>query len=217
MVHFAKAKRHCTLALLVTLTAFGAWAQEVGLAGLMGSKAMLMINGGDPQAVRVGDTVGGVKLVAIQGDQAIVEIGGRKRPLRIGQHAVGAANGDGSGRVILTADGNGHFFTTGNVNGASIRFMVDTGATAIALGPSDARRIGLDLNRGEKGLVSTANGQVVVTRVMLDTVRIGDVSLHNVEGVVLSAEMPAALLGMSFLNRMEMQRDGSTMTLKKRF
>jgi aspartyl protease family protein len=95
--------------------------------------------------------------------------------------------------------------------------MVDTGATAIALGPSDARRIGLDLNRGEKGLVSTANGQVVVTRVMLDTVRIGDVSLHNVEGVVLSAEMPAALLGMSFLNRMEMQRDGSTMTLKKRF
>jgi aspartyl protease family protein len=217
VVHFAKAKRHCTLALLATLTTFGAGAQEVGLAGLMGSRAMLMINGGDPQAVRVGETVGGVKLISIQGDQAVVEIGGKKRPLHIGQHAIGASNGDGSGRVILTADGNGHFFTTGNVNGASIRFMVDTGATAIALGPSDARRIGLDLNRGEKGLVSTANGQVVVTRVMLDTVRIGDVSLHNVEGVVLSAEMPAALLGMSFLNRMEMQRDGSTMTLKKRF
>lgn len=192
-------------------------AQEVGLAGLMGSKAMLMINGSEPQAVRVGETVGGVKLLAIQGDQAVVEIGGKKRPLRIGQHAVGAANGDGPGRIIMTANGQGHFFTTGTVNGTSVRFMVDTGATSIALGPSDARRIGLDLNRGEKGLVGTANGQAVATRIMLDTVRIGDVTMHNVEAVVLSSEMPHALLGMSFLNRMEMQRDGATMTLKKRF
>jgi aspartyl protease family protein len=192
-------------------------AQDVGLAGIMGSKAMLMINGGEPQAVPVGQTLDGVKVLAINGDQIMVEIGGKKRPLRVGQHAIGVSNGDGSDKIVMTADIQGHFYTTGTVNGTSVRFVVDTGATSIALGPNDARRIGLDLRQGQRGMTSTANGQVVVTRIPLDTVKIGGITLHNVEAVVLPAEMPVALLGMSFLNRMEMQRDGSTMTLKKRF
>ena len=57
----------------------------------------------------------------------------------------------------------------------------------------------------------------MVSKVQLDTVRVGDVTLHNVDALIHQTEMPIALLGMSFLNRMEMQRDGSTMTLKKRF
>ena len=64
---------------------------------------------------------------------------------------------------------------------------------------------------------NTANGQAVVTKVQLDTVRVGDITLHNVDALIHQNEMPMALLGMSFLNRMEMQRDGSTMTLKRRF
>jgi aspartyl protease family protein len=117
----------------------------------------------------------------------------------------------------MSADIQGHFYTTGNINGTSVRFLVDTGATMISLGATDARRVGLDFNRGQKALSNTANGQVVVSKVQLDTVRIGDVTLHNVEAVIHQNEMPIALLGMSFLNRMEMQRDGSTMTLKKRY
>ncbi len=211
-------KWHFTpIALLLGLASLPVAAQDVGLAGLLGSKAMLMINGGEPQAVRVGESVDGVKLISIQGDQAIVEVGGKKRPLRIGQHAIGASPGDGSGKIVLTADGQGHFITTGTVNGTSVRFLVDTGATMISLGASDARRIGLDPNRGEKGVTNTANGQTVVSRVKLDTVRIGDVTLHGIDATIHQTEMPFALLGMSFLNRMEMQRDGSTMTLKKRF
>ena len=211
-------KWHFTpIALLLGLASLPVAAQDVGLAGLLGSKAMLMINGGEPQAVRVGESVDGVKLISIQGDQAIVEVGGKKRPLRIGQHAIGASTGDGSGKIVLIADGQGHFITTGTVNGTSVRFLVDTGATMISLGASDARRIGLDPNRGEKGVTNTANGQTVVSRVKLDTVRIGDVTLHGIDATIHQTEMPFALLGMSFLNRMEMQRDGSTMTLKKRF
>jgi aspartyl protease family protein len=103
------------------------------------------------------------------------------------------------------------------VNGAAVRFLVDTGATMVSLGASDARRIGLDFNRGQKGMTQTANGQTMVSKVKLDTVRIGDVTLHNVDALIHQTEMPMALLGMSFLNRMEMQRDGSTMTLRKRF
>lgn len=210
--------RHCTaLALVLGLIAGGASAQDVGLAGVMGSKAMLMINGSEPQSVAVGQSLDGVKVVSVQGDQVVVEIGGRKRPLRVGQHAIGTVAADGAGKVIMTADNQGHFYTTGTVNGVSVRFLVDTGATMISLGASDARRIGLDFNRGQKGMTQTANGQSVVSKIQLDTVRIGDVTLHNVDALIHQTEMPMALLGMSFLNRMEMQRDGSTMSLKKRF
>lgn len=194
-----------------------AMAQEVGLAGIMGSKAMLMINGGEPQAVQIGQSLDGVKVLSVQGDQVMIEIGGKKRPLRVGQYAVGAANGDGSGKIVMTADGQGHFYTTGTINGTSVRFIVDTGATMISLGMNDARRVGVDFNRGEKSMSNTANGQAVVSKVQLATVRIGDVTLHNVDALIHQTDMPVALLGMSFLNRMEMLRDGSTMTLKKRF
>jgi aspartyl protease family protein len=195
----------------------GAAAQDVGLAGVMGSKALLMIDGGEPQAVAIGQSLAGVKVISVQGDQAVVEIGGRKRPLRVGQHAIGAGPADGSGTIVMTADNQGHFYATGSVNGAAVRFLVDTGATMVSLGASDARRIGLDFNRGQKGMTQTANGQTMVSKVKLDTVRIGDVTLHNVDALIHQTEMPMALLGMSFLNRMEMQRDGSTMTLRKRF
>jgi aspartyl protease family protein len=213
-----KLKRYCTL--LGVLSLFlptVALAQDVGLAGVMGSKAMLMINGAEPQAVPIGKTLDGVKVLSIQNDQVTIEIGGKKRPLRVGQHAVGASNGDGSGKVTMTADVQGHFYTTGTINGTSVRFLVDTGATMISLGATDARRIGLDFNRGQKALSNTANGQAVVSKVQVDTVRIGDITLHNIDALIHQSEMPIALLGMSFLNRMEMQRDGSTMTLKKRF
>ena len=151
-----------------------------------------MIDGAEPQAVAIGQSLAGVKVVSVQGDQVVVEIGGKKRPLRVGQHAIGTAAADGSGRIVMTADNQGHFVTTGSVNGVAVRFLVDTGATMISLGASDARRVGVDFNRG-------------------------DVTLHNVGAVIHQTEMPVALLGMSFLNRMEMQRDGSTMTLKRRF
>jgi len=213
-----KTKRHCTLlgalSLFVPMTTL---AQDVGLAGVMGSKAMLMINGGEPQAVPIGQTLDGVKVLAIQGEQVIIEIGDKKRPLHVGQHAIGASNGDGSGKITMIADGQGHFFTTGTINGTSVRFLVDTGATMISLGATDARRIGLDFNHGQKAMTNTANGQAVVSKVQVDTVRIGDVTLHNIDALIHQSDMPIALLGMSFLNRMEMQRDGSTMTLKKRF
>lgn len=208
---------HSTLLALLLFASAPLAAQDVGLAGIMGSKAMLMINGGEPEAVRVGESLDGVKLISIQGEQVMVEIGGRKRPLRIGQHAVGAAPADGSGKITLTADGRGHFYTTGTINGTSVRFIVDTGATMISLGSSDVRRLGLDFNRGQKGYSQTANGQVLVSKVKLDTVTIAGVTMHQVDALLHQNDMPIALLGMSFLNRMEMQRDGGTMTLRQRF
>lgn len=206
-----------TSLLLGCLAVLPATAQEVGLAGIVGSKALLMINGAPPRSVPLGATVDGVKLLAVQSDQVIVEIGGRKRPLRVGQHAIGTPADSAGDKITLTADGQGHFFTTGTVNGSSVRFLVDTGATMISLGASDARRLGLDTKGAQQGYSETANGRAAVSKVRLDTVRVGGITLHQVDALIHQTDMPVALLGMSFLNRMEMQRDGDTMTLKKRF
>lgn len=194
-----------------------AFAADVGLAGVISGKALLTVDGSAPEVVAVGQSIGGVRLVSVQGDQAVVEVDGKKRNLRIGQFAASGSSGGDGGKVILTADGAGHFVSTGTINGVSVRFLVDTGATMVSLGASDAKRIGIDASKGERGISQTANGQVQVFKVKLDSVKLGEVTLLNVDALVHSNDMPIALLGMSFLNRMEMQREGSTMTLKKRF
>ena len=201
--------------LLAAPVAHGA---DVGLAGLFPGKALLTINGGQPRIVAVGvKTDEGVKVVSIEGETATLEIDGKKRVLRVGQNVASQPSGGGPASVVLTADAGGHFLTTGNVNGTTIRFIVDTGASMISLGASDARRIGIDTSKGQQGVANTANGQTVVTRVKLDSVRVGEIVMNNVAALVHQQDMPFALLGMSFLNRMEMQRSGDTMTLKKRY
>ncbi|MCX8145211.1 MAG: TIGR02281 family clan AA aspartic protease [Azovibrio sp.] len=214
--------QYCRSVLLACLTlaaglgAGAAQAVNVGLAGILGSKAILVIDGGAPRTLAVGQEYAGVRLLAVQGDSVQVDIDGKRRSLRVGQNAVGEA-ASGNAPVVLTADGQGHFQTTGFINGVPIRFLVDTGATSISLGASDARRLGLDLSKAERGISQTANGQAVVQRIKLHTVKVGDIVVHNVDGVVHSQDMPFALLGMSFLNRTDMQREGDTLTLKKRF
>ena len=195
-----------------------AHSADVGLAGLFPGKALLTINGGPPRIVALGVTTEeGVKVLAIQGETAILEVDGKKRVLRVGQNVASQSSGSGHASATLTADVAGHFITTGNVNGTTVRFIVDTGASMIALGASDARRIGIDPNKGQQGYTQTANGVTQVSRVKLDTVRVGDIVLNNVDATVHQQDLPYALLGMSFLNRMEMQRNGDTMTLKQRY
>lgn len=211
--------RHFMVLGLLCLSASPAFATDVALAGVMGSKALLMVDGRGPETVAVGQVFSSVKLLSLQGDQVVVEVDGRKRPLRIGQQVAGGTGGAGEGgdKTILTADGAGHFVATGAINGGAARFLVDTGATMIAIGASEARRLGIDASKGQQGVASTANGQTVVTKVRLDSVRVGEITLLNVDAAVHQNELPIILLGMSFLNRVEMLRDGSTMTLKKRF
>ena len=195
-----------------------AQAADVGLAGLFSGKALLTINGGAPRIVALGATTAeGVKVVSIQGDTATIEVDGKKRVLRVGQNVAAQPSGSGPATAVLTADGSGHFLTVGNINGTSVRFIVDTGASLISLGANDARRIGIDVSKGKTGQTQTANGVTQVSHVKLDTVRVGEIVLNNVDASVLQQDMPVALLGMSFLNRMEMQRNGETMTLKKRY
>jgi aspartyl protease family protein len=128
------------------------------------------------------------------------------------------AFGAGGDRVTLAADSRGHFVTTGVVNGTSLRFLVDTGASSIVLSSADARRIGVNYLAGTRSFTQTANGTVQVYNVKLDTVRVGDITVNNVDASVIEGDkLPIALLGMSFLNRMEMRRDNSSLTLIRRY
>jgi aspartyl protease family protein len=208
-----------SLALL--LTPLAATAADISVNALFSGKAVLVIDGGRPQTLSAGQTTSqGVKLVRADSETAVIEYLGQRQTLTMGQGTrVGGSNANGaSERVTLTAEGRGHFVTTGGINGVPIRFMVDTGATTVALSTSEARRLGINYLAGEAARVSTANGVVAAYRVKLDSVRVGEITLTNVEGTVLDgAGLDVALLGMSFLNRTQMVRDGDKLTLTRRF
>jgi aspartyl protease family protein len=206
------------IALLLCFSCGTVFAAEVALIGVFGDKAaVLAIDGGDPKTVKVGQTWNGVSVVSVEKDRATVEFEGRKRVLMQGQHYRSAAARSDRELVTLAADSRGHFVTEGAVNGSSVRFLVDTGATSIALPARDAERLGIDYRKGRRAITQTANGPVNVYRVNLTTVRLGDIELQAVDAVVIEQGLDIALLGMSFLNRVEMKRDGATMTLIRRF
>jgi aspartyl protease family protein len=120
--------------------------------------------------------------------------------------------------AVLYANAQGHFLAEGQVNGRTTRFIVDTGATSVTLSSVEARRMGIAYLAGKKGAVRTANGTVPAYEVKLDTVRLGDITLYGVDAIVLEGDkLPLPLLGMSFLNRLDMKREGEAMTLTKRY
>lgn len=211
-------KIHSSLISCVLL-ASPATATDVGVVGLFNGKAVVTINNGAQKLLKAGDrTPEGVKLISADSNQAVLEVDGRQLTLGLGQGAsTGGVQASGKASVTLTADINGHFLTPGSINGQPARFLVDTGATHVSMSSAEARRLGIDYQKGERGYSSTANGVVQIYRVRLDTVRIGDISLNGVAGSVLESPMPLVLLGMSFLNRVNMRREGDSMELSRRF
>ena len=208
------------LAVLMALVAGAAGAQTVTLQGMMGSKALVIVDGAAPRSLAAGESYKGVKILSIQGDQAVVEVEGKRQTLRVGEAQVsvggGSAGAQGT-RITLTAGSGGHFTTQGSINGRAVQFMVDTGATSVAIGMRDAERLGIDYRKGVPGLAGTANGTAPMWRVKLASVRIGDVEVYDVDAAVLSASMQYVLLGNSFLTRFQMKRDNDQMVLERRY
>ncbi|HYC47468.1 MAG TPA: retropepsin-like aspartic protease [Burkholderiales bacterium] len=206
-------------ALLVSVPALAA---DISVNALFNNKAMLVIDGGKPRMLSAGQTTPeGVRLISANSEAAVVEYKGQRQTLSVGQGTrIGSGSGgDGAGRVTLIADSRGHFVANGSINGLSVRFLVDTGASLISLSTDEARRLGINYLAGERGYNRTANGLVQAYRVKVDNVRLGDITLSNVEASVSDGMKgaPYALLGMSFLNRTHMTRDGDKLTLVRRF
>jgi aspartyl protease family protein len=209
------------MAIGLALAAGAAAAQSVALQGMLGSKALLIVDGGAPRSVAPGEAHMGVKVLSTLGDQAVVEIGGKRHTLRVGDAPASiGGNGGASARgskIVLTAGSGGHFTTQGAINGRAVQFVVDTGATSVAMSVQEAERLGIDYRKGQLGRSSTANGVINVYMVKLASVRIGDVEIYDVDGTVVPAGMPYILLGNSFLTRFQMTRHNDQLVLERRY
>jgi aspartyl protease family protein len=216
----AFARRPLLTAATLLLIQLPAWAQKVALTGVMGQRALLVIDGGSPQVVSPGETRDNVTLISVEADRAVVEVQGRRQNLKVGESPVnlaGAAGSSGGNRIVLTAGPGGHFITAGQVNGATVRFMVDTGATVVAMSSQEADRIGLNYRSGAPLLMSTANGPAPGYQVYLDSVRLGGVEIYNVQAIVTTTPMPFVLLGNSFLTHFQLKQENDSLTLDKRY
>jgi aspartyl protease family protein len=157
---------------LVCLLAAPALADtRVNVVGLFSNKAIVTINGGAPQTIAAGQTKDGVKLISANSESATFMVEGKRQTLKMGQAASVAGGGEpqNNAPVSLYADAAGHFTGNLTINGASLKYLVDTGATTVAMNSGDAKFAKIAYEKGEKGTASTAGGIVTVYRVTLNT------------------------------------------------
>jgi aspartyl protease family protein len=206
----------------------GAAALDVNVVGLFPNKAVLQIEGGALQTLSVGQkTRDDVTLLSVERDGATLNVQGRRIALALGiargrasPAAADYPNADNYSNAANYAkvprDESGNLVAEGQVDGMPMQFVVDTGATLITLPSHEANRLGLDYHKGQQTVVQTANGNVLGYRLKLDTVRVGGIAEHSVDAVVLEGNgLSKALLGMSFLNRVDIKREGTNLTLTK--
>jgi aspartyl protease family protein len=216
MMRLKKSLTHFML-LGVLFGSADAQAISISVVGLFKDKAIVSVDGGKPRTLSAGQSIQGVKLISANSDSASFEVDGKRRTLGMGQSFAGGAQTEQRASVSLTADARGHFAAAGSINGYPISFLVDTGATSIAVNAAEAKRMGLDYKAGQAGAVNTAAGVVPAWRVTFNTVKVGSITVNQVDGLVVESGLNVPLLGMSFLNRMEMKRDGQSMTLTQRY
>lgn len=194
-------------------------AMDVHVYGLFPNMAILEVNG-KQRKLRVGElTPEGVKLISANSEEAVLEISGKQYRHVLGTRfsATVMTNNERKGEARIWPQ-KGMYVIPGSINQQPVQFMVDTGASWVAMNANTARRLGINFRyEGQQGVAGTAAGQVSVYVVTLQSVRIGEIELQNVEGAVIDA--PAdnqVLLGASFLNRVDLLREGQMMLLREK-
>lgn len=209
-----------SLLLLLALVVCGpATALDIVVVALFKDKAIVTIDG-TRRVLNAGDvSPEGAKLIKANSDEAVFEINGQRETFGLGAHIGTSFTAASSREVQIFPDPAGMYTTTGSINGHLINFLVDTGATNIALNSNHAKRLGIDFRyTGKKGYVETASGVEEAYGVILRTVKVGEIELRDVQATVIDGDFPSdVLLGMSFLGRVDMQRVGTTLTLRKKF
>ncbi len=212
--------RRILFALLVMLWAGSALTQEgLRVMALFPDKAMVEIDG-NTHLLRKG-TQGprGMVLLSADAHEAVIEIDGRAQTYTLGSRVSNNFAVRQVAEVIIRRDSNGSFNTVGSINGRNVNMLVDTGATSVAMSEVEAQRLGISYRlKGEKVGVGTASGRAMGYAVNLDRVQVGAITLQNVEAIVVEGSSPVdVLLGMSFLNRVEMDNQGAVMVLRSKF
>jgi len=200
-------------------------ASSISLLALFGEKALFHIDG-EQRLLHTGETSPeGVSLVRIDSGAAVVLIDGREEVLQLGfattfpgTETEPADGWKGPQKVSLWADPSGFFYSSGMIDGFPVRFLIDTGATSVAVSSVLADRIGIDYSDQPKGLANTASGVAPMFSVVLEKVTVGGITLRDVDaGIVIGSFPRQPLLGMSFLGQLDMVREGDRMDLKRRY
>ncbi|MEE2983593.1 MAG: TIGR02281 family clan AA aspartic protease [Pseudomonadota bacterium] len=192
---------------------------KVTALGLFKGTAVLSIDGKQRVLKKGESSPEGVRLIDADANRALVEIEGREFELSLDGKISGAISAGPVSKVVRLVPGNGgHYFVDGQINGNPVRFLVDTGATSVAMNKHTARQIGIPYAvEGEKHTVRTASGFAVGYGVVLDEVKIGSLGIKGVTGTVIDGDFPSVpLLGQSFLNRLDIHRQGAVMELRER-
>ena len=133
--------------------------------------------------------------------------------LENGSGTVGSVDSNGSAMVVLEQDRNGHYLAEGQINGRSVTFLVDTGATDVALPESMARALGLEFGPRVKVMTAAGPANAWVTR--LNEVTIGGLRRENVRATITDGEFNGILLGMSFLRHYSLQQQDGELVIRE--
>jgi len=207
-----------TAALLISL-AMPVLATDITILGLFRNKVILKIDG-KQRILKLGKaSPEGVLLISANSDEAVLEIDGVRNSYRLGSHIGSSFKRDEQPEVSIYKDQSGMFRVIGTINNFPVNFLVDTGASHIAMNRNEARRLGIDFRQfGKRGQARTANGLVNTWNITLDKVKVGNVTLRNVKAFVNDSDSPhMVLLGMSFLGKLEITHEGTRLKLKKKF
>ncbi len=213
-------KKITLLAMIVFTSSFCSqiFAMEIVVQALYKGGAVLMIDGRQ-RTVKVGKrSPEGVLLVSSTSQSAVLDIDGDKQTVEVSKGISTSFSKAKKNEVRLASGQGGHFFTPGRINGIAVDFLVDTGATSVAMNLPTAKRIGLNYRAGKPIVMSTANGKVTAYQVMLQSVRVGSVEVKNVEATITMGDFPEEiLLGNAYLNRVEMRRENGVLVLESRY
>ncbi|MCZ6640088.1 MAG: retropepsin-like aspartic protease [Gammaproteobacteria bacterium] len=207
------------LSLLVLGTVGFAWAvAPVEVVGLFKNRAVVRVAGGEA-LIKVGETSPqGVTLISADAEQAHVRYRGQEYHLSLSTRVGGGFQAPEQSQIAIPPDRYGQYRIRGAINNNFANFLIDTGASVVALSSDDARGLGLNYERGEKGVVETAQGTVDSYFVILDEVTVGNITVYNVQAAVIEGTHPVdILLGMSFLRQVGMKEVGGVLTLTQKY
>ncbi|WP_394560587.1 TIGR02281 family clan AA aspartic protease [Aquipseudomonas alcaligenes] len=194
---------------------------QVQVVGLFPGAAVLLVDG-QRKLVRNGQTgPGGVKVISADSKGALLEVDGVQRSYGMSReyNQAGASAGAQKAQLSISRGAGNHYWVAGSVDGHPVQFLVDTGATSVAMNEGQARRLGIDYRVvGMPMVASTAGGNIRGWRIKLDSVKVGGLEVLGVEGVVLEGDSPTeVLLGMSFLSRVRWREENGVLQLESKF
>ena len=211
--------RWWVLVLALGLSSFATAADKIMVMALFADKAMVAIDGRNYLLSVGGPAHEGVRLLAADSASALLEIDGKQRRMALNDQIGSRYKQAPTTDVTVWPNLHGMYTTAGGIDGQPVDFLVDTGASDVAMNAAQARSLGIDyMVNGQQSMVKTASGVVPSYSVTLDRVTVGEITLRQVNAVVLGGSQPDhVLLGMSFLGRLNIQRNGQAMVLQKKW